>query len=161
MSAGDLTPLASWQGIAGLLGALGLGGFLTALAQRPSRRTVEANAAKDEATGEAAVIAAIASAFTGTTTSLHEEVDRLQSALNELRQRVVEVEEQLKAALAREAILERTVADQKAQLGIAHQDVVRIRGERDTAVDKTIQQEGEIRQLKSVIEAQSRVGGTI
>lgn len=51
------TPLGSLQGVAALLTALGVGGVLTALAQRPSKKAVDAMAAKDEATGEAAVIA--------------------------------------------------------------------------------------------------------
>ena len=53
-------PFASWEGIAALLTALGLGGVLTAWAQRPSRRAVDATAANAHATGEAAVIAATA-----------------------------------------------------------------------------------------------------
>ncbi len=153
------TPLGSLGGIAALLTALGLGGVLTAIAQRPSKRAVDATAAKDEATGEAAVIASMATAFTGTTGALREEIERMQDMLNDLRQRVAEAEAELRAAAGREAVLERTISDQRAQLETAHNDVVRLRSERDAAIDKTIQQEGEIRQLKAVIEAQSRVGG--
>ena len=153
------TPLGSLGGIAALLTALGLGGVLTALAQRPSKRAVDATAAKDEATGEAALIASMATAFTGTTGALREEIERMQDMLNDLRQRVAEAEAELRAAAGREAVLERTISDQRAQLETAHNDVVRLRGERDAAIDKTIQQEGEILQLKAVIEAQSRVGG--
>ena len=153
------TPLGSWEGVVALLGALGLGGVLTALAQRPSRRAVNATAAKDEATGEAAVIASMATAFTGTTGALREEIERMQEMLNDLRQRVAEAEVELRAAAGREAVLERTIADQRSQLAIAHDDVIRLRGERDLAVEKGVQQEGEIRQLKAVIEAQKRVGG--
>ena len=145
---------------AALLTALGLGGVLTALAQRPSKRAVDATAAKDEATGEAAVIASMATAFTGTTGALREEIERMQDMLNDLRQRVAEAEVEIRAGAAREAALERIVADQKAQLAIAHEDVIRLRGERDLAVEKGVQQEGEIRQLKAVIEAQSRIGST-
>lgn len=151
-------PLTSWTGLTALLGALGLGGVLTALAQRPSRRSVDATAAKDEATGEAAVIASMATAFTGTTGALREEIERMQDMLNDLRQRVAEAEAQLRAAAGREAAMERQIADQKAQLETSHGDVVRLRGERDAAISKTIQQEGEIRQLKAVIEAHTRVG---
>ena len=152
-------PLGSLGGIAALLTALGLGGVLTAIAQRPSKRAVDATAAKDEATGEAALIASMATAFTGTTGALREEIERMQDMLNDLRQRVAEAEVEIRAGAAREAALERIVADQKAQLAIAHEDVIRLRGERDLAVEKGVQQEGEIRQLKAVIEAQSRVGG--
>ena len=154
------TPLGSLGGIAALLTALGLGGVLTAIAQRPSKRAVDATAAKDEATGEAALIASMATAFTGTTGALREEIERMQDMLNDLRQRVAEAEVEIRAGAAREAALERIVADQKAQLAIAHEDVIRLRGERDLAVEKGVQQEGEIRQLKAVIEAQSRIGST-
>lgn len=152
------TPLGSWEGVIALLSALGLGGVLTAIVQRPSKRAVDATAAKDEATGEAAVIASMATAFTGTTGALREEIERMQDMLNDLRQRVAEAEVEIRAGAAREAALERIVADQKAQLAIAHEDVIRLRGERDLAVEKGVQQEGEIRQLKAVIEATKRVG---
>jgi len=149
-------PHFTWEGTIALLGALGLGGVLTALVQRPSRRAVDATAARDEATGEAAVIASLATAFTGTTGALREEIDRLQETLNDLRTRVVEAEAEIRAAASREATLERMVADQKSLLATAHDDVLRLRGERDAAIEKTIQQEGEIRQLKAVIDAQGR-----
>ncbi|TFW14417.1 hypothetical protein EGY25_04285 [Brevundimonas intermedia] len=152
-------PITSWTGLISLLGALGLGGALTALASRPSRRAVAATAAKDEATGEAAVIGALANAFTGTTASLREEIERMQDTLNEFRQRVAEAEGEVRAVLAREAVKDRLIADQKAQLDIAHNDVVRLRAERDAALETSIQKEGEIRQLKAVIEAHARVGG--
>lgn len=149
-------PITSWTGLISLMGALGLGGVLTALASRPSRRAVAATAAKDEATGEAAVIGALANAFTDTTASLREEIERMQNTLNEFRQRVAEAEGEVRAVLAREAVKDRLIADQKAQLEIAHQDVIRLRGERDAAMDKAVQQEGEIRQLKAVIDAHER-----
>ncbi|MNQ28505.1 hypothetical protein D3C85_417980 [compost metagenome] len=149
-------PFASWEGIAALLTALGLGGVLTAWAQRPSRRAVDATAAKDEATGEAAVIAAIASALTGTTASLREEIERMQDTLNEFRQRVAEAEAEVRAAVAREADQARIIADLRAQLDISHADVVRLRNERDAALASATQKEGEVRQLKAVIDAHAR-----
>lgn len=149
-------PLTSWTGLLALLSACGLGGVLTALAARPSSRAVAATAAKDEATGEAAVIASIASAFTGTTASLREEIERMQETLNEFRQRVAEAEGEVRAAVAREAVKDRLIADQKLQLATAHDDVVRLRGERDGFQAKIVQQEGEIRQLKAVIDAHDR-----
>lgn len=153
------TPFVSWQGVVALLGTFGLGGVLTAIVQRPSRRNQEAAAAKDEATGEAAVIASIATAFTGTTGALREEIERMQEMLNELRQRVAEAEAELRAAAGREAALERRIADQRNQLETAQRDLLRLRCERDAAQEKIIQQESEIRQLKAVIAAQGRVGG--
>lgn len=168
MSAGDeiTMPIEWWQGIVALIGAGGLGGLLTALVQRPSKRAIEATASKDEATGEAAVISSIATAFTGTTAALRDEIERMQGMLNELRTRVVEAEAEIRAAAAREAGLERIVADQsgvisdlKAQLEISHADVVRLRGERDAAQARVIQQEGEIRQLNAVADAAKRMEG--
>jgi hypothetical protein len=152
-------PLASPGGIAALLTAIGFGGVLSALISRPSRRAVAATAAKDEATGEAAVIKSIAEAFTGTTASLREEIERMQETLNEFRERVAEAEAEVRAAVAREAVKDRLIADQRTQLATAHDDVIRLRGERDAAIEKTVQQEGEIRQLKAVIEARTRVEG--
>ena len=157
MSTGEhIMPHASWEGVAALLGALGLGGVLTALAQRPSRRSVEATAANAEATGEAAVIASIASAFTGTTGALREEIERMQDMLNELRTRVVEAEAELKAAALREGDLMREMAGLRSQLEIAHGDVLRLRAERDGAHETIVQRDGEVRHLKSVIDAQER-----
>lgn len=158
MSAGgQIMPHVSWEGIVALLGALGVGGVLTALVQRPSRKAVEAAASKDEATGEAAVIASIATAFTGTTGALREEIERMQAMLNELRTRVVEAEAEIRAAALREAELERSNADLRAQLEISHGDVLRLRGERDAERERNIQHQGEIRQLKAVIDAHSRL----
>ncbi len=117
---------------------------------------MKARARRERVGGEAAVIGALANAFTGTTASLREEIERMQDTLNEFRQRVAEAEGEVRAVLAREAVKDRLIADQKAQLEIAHQDVVRLRGERDAANEKTVQQEGEIRQLKAVIDAQDR-----
>lgn len=158
MSAGHhiTMPFASWEGIVALLTALGLGGVLTAWAQRPSRRAVDATAAKDEATGEAAVIASIATAFTGTTGALREEIERMQLMLNELRTRVVEAEAEIRAAALREADQARVIADLRAQLDISHADVIRLRTERDTALASATQKEGEVRQLKAVIDAHAR-----
>ena len=158
MSAGvQIMPHASWEGIAALLAALGLGGVLTAIVQRPSRKTIEAVASKDEATGEAAVIASIATAFTGTTGALREDIERMQAMLNELRTRVVEAEAEIRAAALREAELERSNADLRAQLEISHGDVIRLRSERDIATAASNQKEGEIRQLKAVIDAHTRL----
>ncbi len=157
MSAGDhITPHVSWESIAAVLTALGLGGVLTAWASRPSRRSVDATAAHAEATGEAAVIASIASAFTGTTGALREEIERMQDMLNELRTRVVEAEAELRAAVLREGDLVRENASLRSQLEVSHADVVRLRAERDGAHETIVQRDGEIRQLKAVIDAHAR-----
>lgn len=153
-----MMPVSSWQGIGALLGALGLGGLLTALVQRPSRRSVEAAAGRDEATGEAAVIASIANAFTGTTGALREEIERMQAMLDDMRRRVTEAEAQAVSqarVIAEQATL---ITDQKAQLEISHGDVVRLRAERDEARGRVTQLEGEVRQLNAVINAKGRTG---
>ncbi|MGH7020009.1 MAG: hypothetical protein ACREEY_09020 [Brevundimonas sp.] len=149
-------PFSSWEGIAALLTALGLGGVLTALVQRPSRRAIDATASKDHATGEAAVITSLASAFTGTTASLREEIERMQDTLNEFRQRVAEAEAEVRAAVAREADQARLVGDLRTQLEISQADIVRLRSERDGALASATQKEGEVRQLKAVIDAHAR-----
>ena len=79
-----------------------------------------------------------------------------KETLNEFRQRVAEAEGEVRAVLAREAVKDRLIADQKAQLDIVQNDVVRLRAKRDAEREKNIQQEGEIRQLKAVIDAHVR-----
>lgn len=135
-------PLPSWEGIAALLTALGLGGVLTALVQRPSRRAIDATASKEHATGEAAVITATASAFTEVTSGLREEIERLQRV-------AVTFEADLAAAHDRAVALE-------AQVRTLTADLERVRKERDLAMEKVELKEGEIRQLKAVIDAHAR-----
>lgn len=153
-----IPPGTSWQGIGAMLGALGLGGLLTALVQRPSRRSVEAAAGRDEATGEAAVIASMAHAFTGTTGALREEIERMQAMLDDMRRRVTEAEAQ--AVSQARVITEQAalIADLKAQLEISHGDVVRLRSERDSRGERISQLEGDVRQLNAVIAAKDRTG---
>lgn len=154
MSAGDeiMMPIGSWGGIVALLGAGGLGGVLTALLQRPSRRAVDATAARDEATGEAAVIASLANAFTGTTGALREEIERMQDMLDDMRRRVLEAE-------AREAALERLVTEQRTQLELSHSDLDRVRGERDAALEKVEMLNGQLRQQQQVMASMTRTEG--
>ncbi|MEN5176296.1 hypothetical protein [Brevundimonas diminuta] len=130
-------PFASWEGVVTLLTALGLGGVLTALVNRPSRRAVDATASKEHATGEAAVITATASAFTEVTSGLREEIERLQRV-------AVTFEADLAAAHDRAVALD-------AQVRKLTADLDRVRQERDAALEKAEQKEGEIRQLQQVI----------
>jgi chromosome segregation ATPase len=130
-------PLASPGGIAALLTAVGFGGVLTALINRPSRRAVDATAAKDEATGGAAVIAATANAFTEVTSGLREEIERLQRV-------AVTFEADLAAAHERAVALE-------AQVRKLTADLERVRRERDQALEKAEIANGEVRQLQQVI----------
>src|SRR5690606_28720527 len=71
-------PFAWWERVDSLLTVRGLVGVLPALVNRPSRRAVDATAAKEPATGQAAVVTATASAFTEVTSGLREEIERLQ-----------------------------------------------------------------------------------
>jgi chromosome segregation ATPase len=135
-------PLASWEGIVALLTALGLGGVLTAWVQRPSRRAVDATAANAHATGEAAVITATASAFTEVTSGLREEIERLQRV-------AVTFEADLAAAHDRAVALD-------GQVRKLTGDLDRVRRERDAALEKAEQKEGEIRQLQQVISSLRR-----
>lgn len=147
--------------LAALLGSSVLGGVLSEalrkLRSKEDKAALNAVASRDQAQGEAAVIASMASAFTGTTGALREEIDRMQDMLNDLRQRVVEAEAELRASAAREAIKDRQIEDLKAQLEISHADVIRLRSERDTAIERTVQQEGEIRQLNAIVESAKRM----
>lgn len=144
MSAGHhlSMPFASWEGVVALLTALGLGGVLTAWAQRPSRRAIDATASKDHATGEAAVITATATAFTEVTSGLREEIERLQRV-------AVTFEADLAAAHDRAVALD-------AQVRKLTADLDRVRRERDAALEKAEQKDGEIRQLQQVISSLRR-----
>lgn len=137
MTAGHSFMPTSWEGLVALLGALGIGGVLTALAGRPSRRAVEATAAKDQASGEAAVITATATAFTEVTSGLREEIERLQRV-------AVTFEADLAAAH------DRLVAHE-AQIRKLTADLERVRRERDVALEKVEMLNGEVRQRDQLI----------
>ncbi|NWE54262.1 hypothetical protein [Brevundimonas sp. P7753] len=107
-------------------------------------------------TADVAINLSALNVATGTTASLREEIERMQDTLNEFRQRVAEAEAEVRAAVAREADQARLVADLRAQLEISHADVVRLRTERDAALASVTQKEGEVRQLKAVIDAHAR-----
>lgn len=124
---------------------------------KEDKDALAAVASRDHAQGEAAVIAAMAGAFTGTMGGMREEVERLQERLDALHKRVVEAEAALQAAAVENTALVRENTDLRTQLDTAHADVIRIRGERDTAVERVLQQEGEIRQRDAIIEAKKRV----
>ena len=148
------------QVVAALAGSSVLGATITELLRKvrskEDKAALRAVASRDHAQGEAAVIASMAAAFTGTTGALREEVERMQSMLNELRSRVVEADRELRAAAAREADLERQIVDLKSQLATALADAARLRAERNLALERVIQQEGEVRQDHAVIDALKR-----
>ena len=98
---------------------------------------MDATAAKDEATGGAAVIAATANAFTEVTSGLREEIERLQRV-------AVTFEADLAAAHERAVALE-------AQVRKLTADLERVRRERDQALEKAEIANGEVRQLQQVI----------
>lgn len=146
MPAGDpMTPLASVGGIVSLLAALGLGGILTALIQRPARQTVEAGAAKDHATGEAAVIAATANAFTEVTSGLREEIERLQADVARITAALAHAHQRVEAAEAEAARLTA--------------ELERTRQERDDALAKAEMLNGQVRQLQQVMASAARTEG--
>lgn len=129
--------LPSWEVLVALVAATGVGGVLTAYVQRPSRRVVEASASKDQATGEAAVIAATAGAFTEVTSGLREEIERLQQV-------AVRFEADLAAAHQR-------IVDAESRAAQLTADLARVRAERDAAQARVDQLSGEVRQLQQVI----------
>ena len=149
-----------FQVVLALAGSSVLGATITELLRKvrskEDKAALHAVASRDHAQGEAAVIASMAAAFTGTTGALREEVERMQSMLNELRSRVVEADRELRAAAAREADLERQIVDLKSQLATALADAARLRAERNLALERVIQQEGEVRQDHAVIDALKR-----
>lgn len=138
-------PFKSWEVVGSLIAALGLGGVISALIQRPSHRSVAASAAKDHATGEAAVITATATAFTEITSGMREEIERLQQV-------AVRFEADLAAAHDR-------IVSAEKQASQLTRDLARVRAERDAALAKVEQQNGEIRQLQQVIASISREEG--
>lgn len=143
-----------------LLGGGGLGAVIVALINklrtREERQEVQAKTAKTLAEGEAAVLTSVASAFTEVTGGLREEIERLQGEAGDIRDRAGLLETELRIAMQRVVDLERQLEDKAAICERLQADLDRVRGERDAAVEKTIQQEGEIRQLKSVIDAHAR-----
>lgn len=131
--------------------------MLRKLRSKEDKAAIAAMTSRDKAHGEAAVIGAMASAFTGTTGALREEIERMQMMLNELRTRVVEADVEIRAAAAREAALDGLVADLRGQLDASHADVARLRAERQESQARVVQQEGEIRQGHAIVEATRRV----
>ena len=146
-----------------LVGGGGIGAVVVALINklRPKedREAVKATAEKTRQEGEAVVLASMAEAFTEVTGGLREEIERLQGDAGEIRQRAVQLESELNAALKRVDDLEAQLAEARAVIKRTQADLDRVRGERETLHEKCVQQEGEIRQLKAVIEARERVGG--
>ncbi|SFS42076.1 hypothetical protein [Brevundimonas viscosa] len=153
MSAGDpITPLASWQGIASLLGALGLGAVLKAIVERPSRRNADAVAAKDHATGEAAVITATASAFTEVTSGLREEIERLQADVARITAALAHAHQRVEAAEAEAARLTAELERTRHERDEAREDARK-------ALEKVEMLNGQIRQQQQVMASMTRTEG--
>lgn len=158
MSAGDpTTPLASWPGIASLLGALGAGGVITALINRfrtpTERQAAKAAAARDQAAGSAEVIEATASAFVEVTSGLREEIERLQ-------QDVGRVQSDLAAAHERAVALESRVAELTRELerALAERDEAREAAKRANAKAEVLA--GEVRQLQQLLDSMRKARAT-
>lgn len=137
-----------------------LGAFLTEMLRKvrtkEDKEALSAAAGRDRASGEAAVIGAMAAAFTGTTSALRDEVDRMQELLDDLRLRVAEADAEVLAAAAREVSLQKLLNASEACLVESQAEVIRLRTERQEFLDRTVQQEGEIRQLHATIDAGKR-----
>lgn len=153
MSAGDpMTPLASWQGLASLFTAVGLGGIITALLQRPSRQSVAASAHKDHATGEAAVIAATANAFTEVTSGLREEIERLQGDVARITEALAHAHQRVEAAEAEATRL-------TAELDRTRRERDDAREEARLANEKVELLNGQLRQQQQVMASMTRTEG--
>lgn len=140
MSAGDpTTPIASWAGVASLLGALGAGGIISALINRFRTRedsaAVVVGAAKE-------LVASSATLAEGLT----EELVRLKGDAAVFREQVVRLERDLDAALQRAADLTAENERLRTELGRLRSERDLLRGERD--------------QLKQVIASAARTEGS-
>lgn len=151
-----------------LLGT-GAGGVIVAIINRfksrEERDALNATSDKDRAAGSADVIHAVTEAFTGVTGGLREEIERMKVDAGDLRQRAVQLESELDAALKTIGLMEQQLAEAKANaerlqadLDRAHGDLDRVRGERDLAQARVAQLEGELRQMQAVVTSAARVG---
>ena len=144
-----------------LAGSAGVGAVILEMVRR--HKTKE-DKTKLKAEGDSVIVTAVTAAFTGMTTGLREEIERLQSETHEIRDRASALDTDLRAALIRVDELNRLLADKDlqierllAELAEMRADIVRIRGERDLARERNTQQEGEIRQLNAIIDAGKRL----
>ena len=147
-----------------LLGATGAGAIGSELVRRWKSREeksqITAAAAKSEAEGDALLIDTVAGSVAAITGSLRQDLDRLQSEAGDLRDRAKTLEADLRVALARVGELERALANAEARIAELTAALERVRGERDISQERIIQQEGEIRQLKAIVEAAGRARET-
>ena len=150
--------------VVALLGATGAGAIGSELVRRWKSREeksqITAEAAKSEAEGEALLIDTVAGSVAAITGSLRQELDRLQTEAGDLRDRAKTLEADLRVALVRVSELERALANAEARIAELTADLERVRGERDVSQERIVQQEGEIRQLKAIVEAAGRARET-
>jgi len=144
-----------------LAGSAGVGAVILEMVRR--HKTKE-DKTKLKAEGDSVIVTAVTAAFTGMTTGLREEIERLQSETHEIRDRASALDTDLRAALLRVDELNRLLADKDmqierllAELAEMRADIARIRAERDIARERSTQQEGEIRQLNAIIDAGKRL----
>lgn len=146
--------------VVALLGATGAGAIGSELVRRWKSREekaqITAGAAKSEAEGDALLIETVAGSVAAITGSLRQELDRLQTEAGDLRDRAKTLEADLRVALARVGELERALDTAHARIAELTADLDRVRGERDVSQERVVQQEGEIRQLKAIVEAAGR-----
>lgn len=150
--------------VVALLGATGAGAIGSELVRRWKSREeksqITAQAAKSEAEGDALLIETVAGSVAAITGSLRQELDRLQTEAGDLRDRAKTLEADLRVALVRVSELERALAAANVRIAELTADLERVRGERDVSQERIIQQEGEIRQLKAIVEAAGRARET-
>lgn len=150
-----------FENIAWLLSGGGLGAIILSLLKKPwtkpEQEALSAVASKDRSAGQADLLVAVTTTFKDVTGGLREEIERLQTDAGELRQRAVQFESELKLALQRVDDLERLVAEKDAIIARQQADLERVRAERDLYKERVVQQEGEIRQLKQLLESKSKL----
>lgn len=151
----------SFEYAATLLASGGFGAVVLELIRRvkskEDKKVLEANAAKENATGDSLIIDSVAGAVAAVTGSLRGEIERLQHEAHDLRDRAMTMSVELTAALTKVDALERQLSDKSDQILRLTADLDRVRGERDARGDRILQLEGEVRQLQSVIGAQARL----
>jgi len=137
----------SQQIFALLIAFIGGGGLIEVLRRWKSRSDLKAA----EATTRQVNSATDANALTSISNAFGELAEHTRRELNELRERVVRLEELNKAAITK-------IAELESELHAVTADRERIRGERDQAREQVVQQQGEIRQLKQIGASALRVG---
>lgn len=130
------------------------------LKSREERRAITAASGKTDAEADALLIDSMAGSLAAVTGSLRQEIERLQGEASSVRAQAQTLETDLRLALARVSELERALTAAEARIEELIADLERVRGERNVAQERIIQQEGQIRQMQAIVDAAKRVTET-